>query len=87
MGGRKRKQKSHEKKQATPRNKNKGPMWTVQGDKVVRSRRSCPKCGPAVFMAEHYDRSHCGSCGYTLFKRQQASTVAEDRMQARRRKE
>jgi small subunit ribosomal protein S27Ae len=66
--GAKRKVKTKEKKQKKPRNKNKSPMWTLEGEKVVRARKSCPKCGPATFLAEHYDRMHCGKCGYTSFK-------------------
>lgn len=27
--------------------------------------KSCPKCGPGVFMASHKDRVACGKCGYT----------------------
>ena len=27
--------------------------------------KSCPKCGPGVFMADHKDRLACGKCGYT----------------------
>jgi len=69
-GGRaKRKVKTKDKRERKPRNKNKGPMWSIEGDKVIRVRKSCPKCGPGVFMAEHYDRMHCGNCGYTMFKR------------------
>jgi len=69
-GGRaKRKVKTKEKRQRKPRNKNKSPMWNMEGEKVIRVRKSCPKCGPGVFMAEHYDRMHCGNCGYTMFKR------------------
>ena len=26
--------------------------------------KSCPKCGPGVFMAEHKDRLVCGACKY-----------------------
>ena len=44
-------------------------FWTVEGGKVVRTHKDCPKCGPGVFMADHYDRLHCGKCGYTAFKR------------------
>ncbi|MBN1110090.1 MAG: 30S ribosomal protein S27ae [Methanomassiliicoccales archaeon] len=43
--------------------------YQVKGDKLERSRRSCPKCGPGVFMAEHQDRISCGRCGYTEFKK------------------
>jgi len=44
-------------------------LYEIQGDKVVRKRKFCPKCGPGVFMAEHKDRWSCGKCGYTEFKR------------------
>ncbi len=27
----------------------------------------CPRCGPAVFLAVHKDRLHCGKCNYTEF--------------------
>tara|TARA_Y100000310_G_C20468918_1_gene709022 strand:- start:455 stop:643 length:189 start_codon:yes stop_codon:yes gene_type:complete len=29
------------------------------------AKRSCPKCGPGVFLAIHKDRVHCGKCSYT----------------------
>jgi len=31
--------------------------------------KSCPKCGPGVFMGEHGNRVTCGKCGYTEFKK------------------
>ncbi|MBN2367887.1 30S ribosomal protein S27ae [Candidatus Woesearchaeota archaeon] len=31
--------------------------------------KTCPKCGSGVIMAEHGNRSHCGKCGYTEFKK------------------
>lgn len=27
-------------------------------------RKSCPKCGPGVNLAEHKNRNSCGKCGY-----------------------
>ncbi|MFW9983715.1 MAG: 30S ribosomal protein S27ae [Candidatus Odinarchaeota archaeon] len=44
--------------------------YYVQGKdgKLERKRRSCPRCGEGTFMAEHADRFHCGSCGFTEFK-------------------
>lgn len=42
-------------------------LYDVQGDKLVRKRRACPKCGEGVFLAEHKDRHSCGKCGYTEF--------------------
>ena len=46
----------------------KNQFFKVEGDKINRIRRHCPKCGPAVFIAEHKDRFSCGKCGYTEFK-------------------
>ena len=43
-------------------------LYKVDGDKITRLRRTCPKCGDGVFLAEHQDRLSCGSCGYTEFK-------------------
>ncbi len=43
-------------------------FFKVEGDKINRTRRHCPKCGPGVFIAEHKNRFSCGKCGYTEFK-------------------
>jgi len=43
-------------------------FFKVEGDKIKRIRKHCPKCGPGVFIAEHKDRVSCGQCGYTEFK-------------------
>ena len=45
--------------------------YKIEGDKVVRLKKMCVKCGAGVYMAEHKDRYHCGSCGYTLFKKKE----------------
>ncbi len=44
--------------------------YKVEDGKLVRLGRTCPKCGPGVFLADHGDRWHCGRCGYTEFKKQ-----------------
>ena len=43
--------------------------YKLEGSKLSRSRKHCPKCGPGVFMAEHANRVSCGKCGYTEFKK------------------
>jgi len=43
-------------------------FYEVKDGKLVRRRRSCPRCGEGVFLAEHPDRRACGKCGYTEFK-------------------
>ena len=44
-------------------------FYKIEGDSLVRTHRTCPKCGPGFFLADHYDRWSCGKCGYTVFKR------------------
>jgi len=45
----------------------KGEKYKIEGDKVTR-KKTCPKCGPGVFMADHEKRRHCGKCNFTEFK-------------------
>lgn len=44
-------------------------LYEVNDGKLIRKRKSCPKCGPGVFLAEHENRYTCGRCGYTEFKK------------------
>jgi ubiquitin-small subunit ribosomal protein S27Ae len=39
-------------------------LYEVKGDSFSRTHKSCPKCGPGTFLAEHSDRRSCGHCGY-----------------------
>lgn len=62
--------------------------YTIEGGKLTRNHRACPKCGPSFFLADHYDRWSCGKCGYTVFKRKGkkgAATVAKGRRTPRKR--
>jgi small subunit ribosomal protein S27Ae len=45
--------------------------YEVKDGKIVRNKRTCPKCGDGVFLAEHSNRMSCGKCGYTEFKRKE----------------
>lgn len=40
-------------------------LYKVEGGKIVRTRRQCPKCGPGTFLGQHKNRQSCGKCGYT----------------------
>ena len=42
--------------------------YTISGDKVSRAK-TCPRCGPGIFLAQHKDRFHCGKCNYTEFSK------------------
>jgi small subunit ribosomal protein S27Ae len=45
-----------------------GRIYKIDGKRIERLRKECPKCGPGVYMAVHADRVSCGNCGYTEFK-------------------
>ena len=33
---------------------------------VTQNRKTCPSCGPGIFMAQHWDRYYCGLCHTTI---------------------
>lgn len=53
-------------------------IFKIEGDKIVRLRRNCPKCGDGVFLAEHKNRFSCGNCGYTEFKGKKVEKPPEE---------
>ena len=56
--------------------------YQIEGDKLVRTRKHCPKCGEGVFLAEHKDRTSCGSCSYTEFKKQKVDPAQDEKKPA-----
>ena len=52
------------KKKETKKRNKVASMFSASGDKVERKNKSCPKCGPGVFLAKHKDRLYCGKCNY-----------------------
>jgi len=40
-------------------------LYQTTGDKVERKNKTCPKCGPGMFLALHKDRVTCGNCSYS----------------------
>lgn len=43
-------------------------LYKIEGDKAVRLRPTCERCGIGYFMADHRDRYTCGHCGFTRYK-------------------
>jgi small subunit ribosomal protein S27Ae len=43
--------------------------YKIDGDALQRKLKTCPRCGPGTFLAEHYDRFACGKCGYAEFRK------------------
>ena len=46
----------------------KSTLYEAKENAIERKRRSCPKCGAGILLAEHNNRLNCGKCGYTEFK-------------------
>lgn len=46
----------------------KGNYYETAGGGLKRTKKTCPKCGSGIFMAEHKDRYTCGRCAYTDWK-------------------
>jgi ubiquitin-small subunit ribosomal protein S27Ae len=40
--------------------------YVVDGSSLKKGK-SCPRCGPGVFLAQHKGRLTCGKCKYTEF--------------------
>ena len=62
------KRKAVEKKGKIKRGKKKTSAVWKNYEKGRKKNPTCPKCGPAVFMAVHKNRVTCGKCGYTEIK-------------------
>ena len=43
--------------------------YKIEGDKVTR-HRSCPRCGPGIFLMDAKTRKYCGKCHYSEFESQ-----------------
>ena len=46
-------------------------IFKEKDGKIERKRQECPRCGSGVYMAEHGNRTSCGKCGYTVFKKKE----------------
>ena len=47
--------------------------WTkykINGEKISRER-SCPRCGPGIFLSTGQGRLYCGKCHFTEFSKKE----------------
>ena len=42
-------------------------MYNIEGGKLTRAR-SCPRCGPGIFLMHSTGRFYCGKCRYSEFE-------------------
>jgi small subunit ribosomal protein S27Ae len=59
------KNKSKRKRENRPTSK-KYKFYTISGDTIKRAK-SCPRCGPGIFLMVAKDRVYCGKCHWTEF--------------------
>ncbi len=51
--------------------------YTIEGDKIVKKARSCPRCGPGIFLLVAKERSYCGKCHFTEFNKKKVELKLE----------
>ncbi len=58
-----------------------GNLYTISGDAIERKNRSCPKCGPGMFLGKHKNRIVCGKCQYVEFisDKKETDAAAEEK--------
>ena len=61
-------------------------LYNVGNDNTVTYlRKTCPTCGPGLFMAKHWDRYYCGFCHTTV--KMDAETIKQNEEIIRKKKE
>lgn len=69
-GGRKTNIRKREKKKRTGKKHSTvkpSVIYKIEGGKIIRERKPCPRCGDGTYLAKHANREYCGRCGYTVF--------------------
>ena len=51
--------------------------YKIDGDKVIRAK-TCPRCGPGIFLSIGQGRSYCGKCHYTEFDKKEIDQKIDD---------
>ena len=46
-------------------------LYEISANSITRKNRTCPKCGPGMFMAKHKDRVVCGKCQYVEYSKKE----------------
>jgi small subunit ribosomal protein S27Ae len=54
----------------------KASKYKIEDGKLVKAR-SCPRCGPGIFLAVSNGRSYCGRCHLTEFDKKEVEPMLE----------
>ena len=53
--------------------------YKIEGGKIKRESRFCPRCGPGIFLMITKDRAYCGKCHYSEFESKQKQAEKEEK--------
>ena len=53
--------------------------YKVEGDKIISKEKSCPRCGPGIFLSVGKGRSYCGRCHLTEFEKKNIEPMLESK--------
>jgi len=67
------------KKHVNKKTSKKYTKYKVEGDKIVEKEKSCPRCGPGIFLSVGKGRSYCGRCHFTEFEKKLVEPVLENK--------
>ena len=45
--------------------------YKIEGSKVIRNAKFCPRCGLGIFLMNSQGRTYCGKCHYSEFESKQ----------------
>ena len=51
--------------------------YKIEGDKLIKER-SCPRCGPGIFLMNSQGRYYCGKCHYSEFKSKEKEETKQE---------
>ena len=60
-------------------------LYGIDKGNVTYLRKTCPTCGPGLFMAKHWDRYYCGFCHTTV--KMDAETIKQNEEIIRKKRE
>lgn len=43
-------------------------LYDAKGEKLVRKKEACPRCGAGTFLAVFKNRKYCGKCHWSLIQ-------------------
>jgi small subunit ribosomal protein S27Ae len=52
--------------------------YKIDGDKITREGKTCPRCGPGIFLMNSQGRLYCGKCHFSEFEGKKVEEKKEE---------